>query len=150
MPSTFGTALRVTVFGQSHSAGMGCVMEGLPSGFKVDLDALDAFMARRAPGNAPWTTPRKEADSPRILSGLNPDGRTCGAPLAAVIENTSKINFSNVSLLLALYDADGVKAEETFANTSSWAAGEKVRFEAGTDVNAAQVKVSVSSYDVLK
>ena len=89
MPSTFGTALRVTVFGQSHSAGVGCVMEGLPSGFKVDLGALDAFMARRAPGNAPWTTPRKEADSPRILSGLNPDGRTCGAPLAAVIENTN-------------------------------------------------------------
>lgn len=89
MPSTIGTALKVTVFGQSHSAGVGCVMEGLPSGFKVDLDALDAFMARRAPGNAPWTTPRKEADSPRILSGLNPDGRTCGAPLAAVIENTN-------------------------------------------------------------
>ena len=40
--------------------------------------------------------------------------------------------------------------EETFANTSSWAAGEKVRFEAGTDVNAAQVKVSVSHYDVVK
>ena len=69
---------------------------------------------------------------------------------SAVIENTSKINFGNVSLLLALYDADGVKVEETFANTSSWAAGEKVRFEAGTDVNAAQVKVSVSSYDVVK
>ena len=67
---------------------------------------------------------------------------------SAVIENTSKINFGNVSLLLALYDADGVKVEETFANTSSWAAGEKVRFEAGTDVNAAQVKVSVSNYEV--
>ena len=67
---------------------------------------------------------------------------------SAVIENTSKINFGNVSLLLALYDADGVKVEETFANTSSWAAGEKVRFEAGSDVNAAQVKVSVSGYEV--
>ena len=69
---------------------------------------------------------------------------------SAVIENTSKINFGNVSLLLALYDADGVKVEETFANTSSWAAGEKVRFEAGSDVNAAQVKVSVSNYEVVK
>ena len=54
------------------------------------------------------------------------------------------------SVLLALYDADGVKVEETFANTSSWAAGEKVRFEAGSDVNAAQVKVSVSGYEVTK
>ena len=89
MPSTIGNALRVTVFGQSHSQGVGCVMEGLPSGLRVDLDRLGAFMERRAPGNAPWTTPRKEADVPRILSGLNPDGRTCGAPLAAVIENTN-------------------------------------------------------------
>ena len=69
---------------------------------------------------------------------------------SAVIENTSKINFSNVSLLLALYDADGVKVEEAYASTSSWAAGEKVRFEAGSDVNAAQVKVSVSGYEVAK
>lgn len=89
MPSSFGTALRVTVFGQSHSAGVGCVMEGLPSGFHVDMGRLDAFMARRAPGRDPWATPRKEADAPRILSGLNPDGCTCGAPLAAVIENTN-------------------------------------------------------------
>ena len=89
MPSSFGTALRVSVFGQSHSAGVGCVVEGLPSGFPVDQERLAAFMARRAPGNAPWTTPRKEKDAVRILSGLNPDGRTCGAPLAAVMENTN-------------------------------------------------------------
>lgn len=89
MPSSFGNTLRVTVFGQSHSAGVGCVVEGLPSGIAVDQERVARFMARRAPGNAPWTTPRKEKDAVRILSGLNPDGRTCGAPLAAVIENTN-------------------------------------------------------------
>ena len=89
MPSSFGNTLRVTVFGQSHSAGVGCVVEGLPAGIAVDPARLADFMARRAPGNAPWTTPRKEKDAIRILSGLNPDGRTCGAPLAAVIENTN-------------------------------------------------------------
>ena len=89
MPSSFGNTLRVTVFGQSHSAGVGCVVEGLPAGIAVDQARLAGFMARRAPGNAPWTTPRKEKDAVRILSGLNPDGRTCGAPLAAVIENTN-------------------------------------------------------------
>lgn len=89
MPSSFGNTLRVTVFGQSHSAGVGCVVEGLPSGIAVDQERLARFMARRAPGNATWTTPRKEKDAVRILSGLNPDGRTCGAPLAAVIENTN-------------------------------------------------------------
>ena len=89
MASTFGNTLRVSVFGQSHSPAIGCVVEGLPSGFRVDADELAAFMARRAPGRDPWSTPRKEADAPRIVSGLNPDGRTCGAPLAAIIENTN-------------------------------------------------------------
>ena len=89
MPSTFGNALRVTVFGQSHSPAVGCVVEGLPSGHVVDMEALGRFMSRRAPGQGPWTTPRKEADLPRIVSGLNPRGATCGAPLAIVIENTN-------------------------------------------------------------
>ena len=89
MASTFGNTLRVSVFGQSHSPAIGCVVDGLPSGFRVDTDELAAFMARRAPGRDPWSTPRKEADTPRIVSGLNPDGRTCGAPLAATIENTN-------------------------------------------------------------
>ena len=89
MPSTFGNALRVTVFGQSHSPAVGCVVEGLPSGHVVDMEALGRFMSRRAPGQGPWTPPRKEADLPRIVSGLNPKGATCGAPLAVVIENTN-------------------------------------------------------------
>ena len=89
MPSSMGTALKVTVFGQSHSPAVGCVVEGLPAGMRVDLEALTAFVARRAPGNDPWGTPRKEPDVPRIVSGLNPNGETCGAPLAAVIENTN-------------------------------------------------------------
>jgi hypothetical protein len=68
----------------------------------------------------------------------------------AVVENTSGVSFSNVSLTLALYDADDIKAEETYADTSSWAPGEKVKFEAMSDVDAARVVASVSSYDVNK
>ena len=89
MSSTFGTTLRVTIFGQSHSAGIGCVMEGLPAGFALDLDELQRFLNRRAPGQNAWSTPRKEADRPKILGGLNERGITCGTPLAAVIENTN-------------------------------------------------------------
>lgn len=89
MASSFGTALRVTIFGQSHSPAIGCVVEGLPAGFVPDMDALRAFMARRAPGRASWATPRKEADEPQVLSGLNQRGETCGAPLALMIENTN-------------------------------------------------------------
>ncbi len=89
MPSSFGTALKVSVFGQSHSPAVGCVVEGIPAGLRLDQDALAAFVARRAPGQDPWGTPRKEPDAPRTVSGLHPRGETCGAPLAAVIENTN-------------------------------------------------------------
>ncbi|MBQ3125585.1 MAG: chorismate synthase [Clostridia bacterium] len=87
MSSQFGHQLKISIFGQSHSAGIGVVIDGLPAGEAIDLDAVQAFMARRAPGRGPASTARKEADIPRILSGLW-EGRTCGAPLCAVIENT--------------------------------------------------------------
>lgn len=88
MPSTFGTTLRVTVFGQSHSEAIGCVLDGLPSGLHLDTDALTHFIARRTPGSFSGDTPRHERDSFRILSGLTSKETTCGAPLAAIIENT--------------------------------------------------------------
>ncbi|WP_251158061.1 chorismate synthase [Caniella muris] len=89
MSSTIGTSVRCTVFGQSHSEAIGCVVEGLPAGFRPDMGRLARFMARRAPGRDPWSTPRREADAPRIVSGLNPDGETCGAPLCAIVANTN-------------------------------------------------------------
>ncbi len=88
MSSTYGESLKTTIFGQSHSAAIGCTVEGLPAGIEVDLDELQAFLNRRAPGRGDTSTPRKEADRPHFLSGLV-DGHTCGAPLTAVIENTN-------------------------------------------------------------
>ena len=88
MSSTIGHILKVSIFGQSHSEAIGCVIDGFPAGFAVDQEQLGAFMARRAPGGLPWSTPRKEADAVRFLGGLS-QGVTCGAPLAAVIENTN-------------------------------------------------------------
>lgn len=88
MSSIYDGNLRISIFGQSHSGGIGCVIDGLPAGEAIDPDALQAFLARRAPGGNAWSTPRKEADAPEILSGLA-DGRTCGAPLCAVIRNTN-------------------------------------------------------------
>lgn len=89
MGSSWGNAVRMQVFGQSHSEAIGVVVDGLPAGEMVDLERLGAFMARRAPGQGAWATPRKEADAPQILAGLNDRGHTCGAPLALVIENTN-------------------------------------------------------------
>lgn len=88
MASSVGHSVRLSIFGQSHSEAIGCVVEGLPAGIEVDLDELQAFLERRAPGRSDTSTARREPDRPRILSGLV-DGHTCGAPLSAIIENTN-------------------------------------------------------------
>ena len=88
MSSEFGKNIRVSIFGQSHAPAIGVCVDGLPAGERVDLEELDRFLSRRAPGHSGLSTPRKEADLPRILCGLA-EGVTCGAPLAAVIENTN-------------------------------------------------------------
>ena len=88
MSSMTGKNIKISVFGQSHSEGIGVVIDGLPAGVRLDMDKIYTFMARRAPGNNAMSTARKEADMPEILSGLA-DGMTCGAPLCAVIRNTN-------------------------------------------------------------
>lgn len=87
--NTLGNKLKVTVFGQSHAPAIGCVIDGLPAGFAPDMDRVTDFMARRAPGQNAWSTPRKESDTPEVLSGLV-DGKTCGAPVAMVIHNAGQ------------------------------------------------------------
>lgn len=86
MSSEFGKTLKVSVFGQSHGKAIGVNIDGLPAGEAIDLDALNAFLARRKPGKSPLSTARKEADAPIFLSGLE-NGVTCGFPLCAIIEN---------------------------------------------------------------
>lgn len=86
MSSTFGINLKLSIFGQSHSAGIGVVLDGLPAGLRLDHAALSAFMQRRAPGQSALTTARHETDEAEFLSGLV-DNVTCGAPLCAVIRN---------------------------------------------------------------
>ena len=86
MSSEFGHLLKISVFGQSHGKAIGVVVDGLPAGEAIDLDELQAFLDRRKPGKNRLSTARKEADAPTFLSGLE-NGKTCGAPLCAVIEN---------------------------------------------------------------
>ena len=89
MSSEFGHLLKVSVFGQSHGKAIGVVVDGLPAGEAIDLEELNAFLARRKPGKSPLSTARKESDAPVFLSGLE-NGVTCGAPLCAVIENSDQ------------------------------------------------------------
>ena len=88
MSSMIGENLRLSIFGQSHSAAIGMTLEGLPAGFTFDPEKLARFLARRAPGQNAWSTPRKEADLPEFVSGLV--GYTlCGTPVTALIRNTN-------------------------------------------------------------
>ena len=87
MSSQFGSALKIQIFGQSHGPAVGVCIDGFPAGFSPDFAQLEAFLARRAPGQETFSSARKEADKPEFLSGLV-DSHTCGAPITAIIRNT--------------------------------------------------------------
>ena len=88
MSSTYGEIIRLSIFGQSHGAAIGMTLDGVPAGLPVDLDRLQEFLNRRAPGQNDWSTPRREEDRPEFLSGVL-NGFTTGAPIAAIIRNTN-------------------------------------------------------------
>ena len=88
MSSDFGKKVKITIFGQSHCEAIGVVIDGLPAGEEIDMEQVQQFLQRRAPGQAAYTTSRKEADTAKVVSGLF-EGKTCGAPLCAMIENTN-------------------------------------------------------------
>ncbi|MBU5625879.1 chorismate synthase [Oscillibacter sp. MSJ-2] len=92
-----GRNFTVQVFGQSHADAIGAVVDGLPAGKRIDLDEVFRFMGRRAPGKNGFSTARREADRPEVLSGLV-DGCTTGAPVCAVIrnENVRSGDYANV------------------------------------------------------
>jgi len=86
MSSTYGDRIKLSIFGQSHGAAIGMTLDNIPAGLPVDLNALQAFLNRRAPGQHDFSTPRREEDAPEFLSGIV-NGYTCGAPIAAIIHN---------------------------------------------------------------
>ena len=88
MSSTYGEQLKLSIFGQSHGTAIGMTLDNIPAGLPVDMEKLQCFLNRRAPGQHDYATPRKEEDKPEFLSGIV-DGYTCGAPIAAVIYNNN-------------------------------------------------------------
>jgi chorismate synthase len=86
---------RVTTFGESHGAGIGCVVDGCPPMIPLDAAAIQADLDRRRPGSSRFTTQRREPDEARIVSGVTIDERsgqqvTTGAPIAIYIENVDQ------------------------------------------------------------
>lgn len=101
MSSQWGKNLRMSIFGESHGKAIGVVMDGLPSGLPIDEERILFEMKRRQPGNMPWSTKRKEADLPEIVSGTY-EGKTTGTPLCAMIRNTDTRS-KDYSVLASLY-----------------------------------------------
>lgn len=97
MSSTYGEKIKLSIFGQSHGVAIGMTLDGIPAGLPVDLDALQTFLNRRAPGQNDYSTPRREEDAPQFLSGIV-DDYTCGAPITAVIynHNTKSGDYDNL------------------------------------------------------
>ena len=86
MGSSFGELFRITTFGESHGGGVGVVVDGCPPRLPLNLEAIQAELDRRKPGQSKITTPRKEDDRVEILSGLL-DGLTLGTPIAMLVRN---------------------------------------------------------------
>jgi chorismate synthase len=86
MGSSFGTMFRLHTFGESHGGGVGVIVDGCPPRLPLNVDAIQAELDRRKPGQSKITTPRKEDDRVEVLSGLL-DGLTLGTPIAMVVRN---------------------------------------------------------------
>ncbi len=84
--NSFGRLFTITSFGESHGAGIGCVVDGCPPGMALCEADIQPDLDRRKPGKSRHTTQRRESDAVRILSGTF-DGRTTGTPIALLVEN---------------------------------------------------------------
>lgn len=95
--NTFGKALRVTTFGESHGEGIGCVIDGIPAGIEIDIEFINKELKNRRGGKNIYSTKRKEDDKAEILSGIF-DGKSTGAPICIFIknENTNTKDYENI------------------------------------------------------
>ena len=91
--NTFGQLFRVTTFGESHGAAIGCVVDGCPPRIPLTAADIQHDLDRRRPGQSRFTTQRREPDAVRILSGTLAEGDsevTTGTPIALMIENVDQ------------------------------------------------------------
>ncbi len=128
MASLFGNLFRVSTFGESHGAGIGCVIDGCPPGFLLDLNHIQKALQRRRPGQSEFTSPRSEDDSFEVLSGLSSEGFTLGTPLTLLVrnQNTRSQDYSDLKNIFRPSHADyttlakyGIRAHEGGGRSSA-------------------------------
>ncbi|WP_375634215.1 MULTISPECIES: chorismate synthase [unclassified Bartonella] len=93
--NTFGHLFRVTTWGESHGAALGCIIDGCPPGIIFTLEEVQAYLDKRKPGQSKYTTQRREPDEVEVLSGVvvQDDGTTLvttGTPISLLIRNTDQ------------------------------------------------------------
>ena len=156
--NSFGSAFTVTTFGESHGVGLGVIIDGIESGFKLDLDALQTEMKRRRPGANPLGTERNEMDELVILSGMY-EGLTTGTPLTMILYNTNQrsYDYSNLKDLFrpghadwSFYKKFGVRdirgggrssGRETSARVAAGAVAKQILAQHGISIFAGTVQV---------
>lgn len=89
MSNTFGKLFTLTTFGESHGIAIGGIIDGCPAGLKLDMNAIQAELDRRKPGQSKIVTQRKEPDQVEFLSGIF-EGQTTGTSIGFVIKNTNQ------------------------------------------------------------
>jgi chorismate synthase len=152
MGNTFGHLFRISTFGESHGGGVGVVIDGCPPLVEIDAADIQAELDRRRPGQSKITTPRKEADTCEILSGVF-EGKTLGTPIAILVrnQNTRPQDYEEMATTYrpshadATYDAKyGIRnwegggrssARETVGRVAAGAIAKKILFlKAGVEI----------------
>lgn len=87
--SSFGKIFQITTWGESHGEALGVVIDGCPAGLPLSVEDIQIFLDRRKPGKTKISTPRKEDDKAKILSGVF-EGKTTGTPISLIVHNTSQ------------------------------------------------------------
>ncbi len=168
--STYGNIFKITTWGESHGAALGVVVDGCPAGLTLCEADIQRFLDRRKPGNSQYTTPRKEADSVEILSGVF-EGKTTGTPISLVVRNTSQrsADYSEIASYYRPGHADYTFDEkygfrdyrgggrssgrETIGRVAAGAIASKLLAELGINVNAytysiGPVTISEENFDL--
>lgn len=107
MFNSFGNIFRLTSFGESHGKGIGGVIDGFPSGIKIDMDFIQNELRRRRPGQSRITTSRKEEDEVEFFSGIF-EGRSTGCPIGFIVwnQNQHSNDYDNIKDLYRPSHAD--------------------------------------------
>ncbi len=151
--NSFGQRFKFTTFGESHGKALGCLIDGVPAGIRVDEAFIQSEMNRRKPGQNAYATARNEGDRVEILSGVF-EGLTTGTPISMVIfnENQKSKDYTKVKDLFRPGHADftyfnkyGVRdyrgggrssARETAARVAAGAIAKLMLNELGIDIKS--------------